>query len=172
MADRSAQLPQVIDEQFVADLIRDLQVVGTLGVLNVSDGIVPVYLLGQRTAFQFEVQDPFYAAGEVFTEDEQTNPAANFILADTGQLPAGTYDLIYTVNQSSAAVDMSARFQHRNAANAADINSWLIGLVSKETLRLRWALTCAENERFRVLNISAPGAGVLVQATIEARIRA
>lgn len=171
MADRSAALPQVIDEQFVADLIRDLQVVGTLGVLNVSDGIVPVYLLGQRTAFQFEAQDPFYAAGEVFSAGEQTNPAANFVLADTVALPVGTYDLIATIGQGGNN-GLVFRFQHRNAANAADINTWMVAMPPEDTKRYRFALTIAASERFRVLNVAAPGAGVLVQASIEARIRA
>lgn len=167
MAQRNDLIPQSLDDDAVVDIIRDLQVAGTLGVLNVSDGIVPVYLLGQRTAFAFEVQTPSFDAAEWFSVGELTNPGST-VLADTGQLVAGTYDVQIIVESSAAG---SMRFEHRNAANAADVNAQFISTNVGGGSVWSLALTALANERFRVFNIAAPGAGVLVQASVLAARR-
>jgi len=169
VAERTAIIPQSHDPVFVDDLIRQLRIEGKLGVLNVSDTIVPIYLLGQTTQLAFTVQDPFYAAGQVFTEGEQTNPAAAFVLADTTALPAGTYDIVLT-GMLTLAAGLRFDFQHRNAANAANINEWVFRTAG-ESVRYRLSLAIAENERFRVLNQATPGAGEIVQWSIEAKVR-
>ncbi len=173
MAERGAgDIPQVIDEAFVDEMIRDLQVVGRLGVLNVSDGIVPVYLLGQRTAFQVEVQNPFFATGEFFTAGAQVNPAANTVLADTTALPVGVYDLIVEFTMTGGGVRFLV--QHRNAANAVTLTEWQAFVGVNGPMYYRWVLgfQLAASERLRVLNSAAPGAGITAYASIAAKIRA
>lgn len=93
MAERSATRPQVIDDKFVDDMVRDLSVVGSLGVLNVADGILPVYLLGQRSAFQLNLATPAFDASNTFSAGAQTGTTAGDIMADTLVLPAGQYDI-------------------------------------------------------------------------------
>ena len=167
MAERNAVTPQSLDDDAAADLIRQLQVVGRLGILNVSDTIVPMYLLGQRAPLDIEVVPALYAPGEVFSAGRLVNPAAGTVLSDTTALTAGDYDFLV---DGAAGVSMWLQVQHRNAANAANINEWGMWL-SGATYRLPLSLVMAENERLRVLNLAAPGAGVSTQASILGRAR-
>ena len=100
MAERSSSVPQSLDVDFVADMVRDLQIAGRMGVLNVSDVVVPMYLLGQRTAFAIEVVTPSYEATDWYTEGVKT--AGTPVMADTGNLAVGVYDFQMTLNSSAA----------------------------------------------------------------------
>lgn len=57
---------------------------------------------------------------DLATEDELTNPLDNALVADTGELPAGVYEMRITLG-SSAAADFAV--QRRNAANDANVGA-------------------------------------------------
>jgi len=163
--------PQVTDDDFVDDMIRDLKVVGRLGVLDVSDKIVPIYLLGQRTAFKLSVQQPSYNVAEIFSGGLLLNPGAGTVIADTTALAIGTYDFI--VDLTTVAANVSMEIQWRDTANVADINNWTIRLANAGMTAYRWtmAISVLPLERLRVVNTAAPGAGISIQASIAATLR-
>ncbi len=167
MAERTSAIPQSHDPDFVDDLIRQLQIVGKVGLLNVSDVISPVYLLGQTQALSFQLRDVCYTVGEHFSAGLLINPAANTILADTTALPAGEYDVLMTFGMGNVA---NLVIEHRDAANAATLADWYVGGTIGMT-QLKICKAMAFNERLRVFNVAAPGAGVGLQATIEAQAR-
>lgn len=57
------------------------------------------------------------------SEGEKTNPALNLLMADTGALAAGTWELRFTVGASAAA---DFQIQRRNAANTANVGDVVI----------------------------------------------
>lgn len=166
MATRNGAVPQVIDPDVVATMIRDLQIEGRVGVLNVSDVLVPTYLVAQGQTLDFTVLEPFYAAGEVFTAGELAAPAAGTVCADTGALTAGVYDLIV---QMGCFLAVDFRIQHRDAANAANINQWIAGINPAGQTQLRFSLQIGAGERLRALNNAAVAAAT--QVNIMARLR-
>ena len=169
MGSRTSGRPYLVDEDFVAAYIRDLQLRGDVGVLEAGDQVIPVYLLGQRDAFSLQVSAVSYSPGEIFTEGEKTNPVANTVLATTLALPAGIYDLVVsTMNTVSTGIRFY--FQHRNDTDTGDIRQWVERSLGAGTRRL-YSLAIEENERFRVLNTDQPGAGNIVWANIEAKAR-
>lgn len=167
MAERSAAVPQSLDDDAVADLVRELQVAGRLGVLNVSDVIVPMYLLGQRQPLDITVVPPVYLSSEVFSAGMLVAPAAATVLADTAALTIGDYDFIV---DNACGGPVWYQIQHRDAANAANVNEWGV-VVNASAYRLPLSLTLANNERLRVLNLAAVAAGVGAQVAILAQKR-
>ena len=155
MAERRADIPQVVDEKFVDAMIRDLQVVGKLGLLNVSDGILPVYLLGQREAFKVEVQDPVFKFGELFTEGFKGSAPAGTLMADTTDLPAGDYD--FWVHFGGASGIATGRFvlRLRDAANVEKI-IWTpaAGQDFGGDHSLTFSMNLLENESVEVATLS------------------
>src|SRR5260370_2139529 len=89
-----------------------------------------------------------------------TNPAQNTIFGDTGPLPAGTYR-ITLVAWTSAVSSPGNNFQlqHRNAANAANIDVSDVGLVANQCNYVQVIAVLALNERFRFGNFVAAFTG-------------
>ena len=173
MAQPNAALPQVVDPERLADLIRLLTVRGPLGVLNVADVVVPVVSLGDVVERTITVLQPAFRASDFFSVGTVTGGAAGTILADTGPLPAGTYDVIITVNPNQTAPGDLSTFDHRNAANTANQMTWTL-LVGSELSLLRTvhlAIVMGLNERLRLviaMNMIAPAR---IVGGIWARIR-
>jgi len=164
MAGRDANRPQLDFPQLVADLIATLNLTGQLGILEMSDQVSPVFLIGSRGVV-FGGENPTFASAEVFS-GSATNPAANVVLADTGALPAGTYDVMSNISiraQKGAGGNTAVLIEHRNAANAATlaILDSMAGTgnheVAESTLPL-FGYTLALNERIRLI----VGGGLLV----------
>lgn len=100
------------------------------------------------------------------SQGEKTNPTTTTVMADTGALPTGVYDV--TVIFSTEA---NAQFQveHRNAANDGNVSDVAIyyaqANASVAPVIIRYA-TGQRNERFRVmLNQNLTGVAAV---TIEA----
>lgn len=194
MADRVPGAPQVDDPTVVADFIRSLGIRGRLGELSVSDIVVPVFNIGQAPTIT--VSDPIpiigvaggvavpvtgdfagvtWRSGDIFTNGVVVAPAANAIMADTGQLPAGDYDIgLMGVGKSDGTASLNLQVQHRNAANNADQVTWdhLYSSTNNGTVNFPYysfVYTLALNERIRVLNIVINGQQAAF--TIFARIR-
>jgi len=159
MAGRDADRPQLDFPQLTADIIRQLRLTGQLGLLEFSDQVAPVYIVAQREgALSFTVAAPVFESAEV-VDLTVTNVVANAILADTGQLPAGDYDIYGAASQAGlSGGDGALELQHRDAANAAtlavvmvltlqnatgksQVNLPLIGYQIGLNERLRWQNT-------------------------------
>jgi hypothetical protein len=88
-----------------------------------------------------------------------TNPIAGQIALDSGALPLGTRRIVVVM---SCSVDVATELQHRDAANAATLNSQVLSCKAFDTVSIEipMGLNNAANERYRIENISAI-AGVL-----------
>ena len=129
--------------------------------------VTPVVLVGGTVSF-VAAPTPAYSITDVFTAGLLTNPAASTNLADTGPLPAGLYSVLLFVYQE--VVGTQIQLEWRNVANSANLLRQRFAVdLSVQTLAIRLNV---ENtgERFRLVNIAAPGAGVDMQGTIMAKI--
>ena len=129
--------------------------------------VTPVVLVGGTVSF-IAAPTPAYGVTTVFTTGIQTNPAAGTVLADTGPLPIGAYSLLLILYQEAFNTLMD--FEWRDAPNAANLYTFRTHVALEvQTLSMRFNIL-NDNERFRISNTAAPGAGVDMQATIMASI--
>lgn len=78
-----------------------------------------------------------------------TNPTTGTVLADTGQLPAGLYEMRVAVGSSVAA---TYSVQHRNAANSGFVSdTTTIRGAAGQTGEYVFKYSIQVNERLRVL---------------------
>lgn len=156
MAERDPNKPQLDFPQLVADIITELRLTGQVGLLDFLDKIRPVYIVAARGGALNVV-----ASAPVFTSASRTggasiSPAVNAIIADTGPLPAGDYDIFAMLTvQGVMNVIGSVQLQHRNAADAATIGTLMnIGMtVTHQANTIALPLigyTLGLNERLRV----------------------
>ncbi|MBA7656143.1 hypothetical protein ES703_64057 [subsurface metagenome] len=94
--------------------------------------------------------------GSWYTGGVLTNPAANALEADTGELTAGYYDVTFFLWNGSANIE-GYNFEHRNAANTANLHLQVVSIPGNDYLStpLLKNFGVAENERFRILNRTA-----------------
>ena len=120
MAPRDGLRPQIDFPQLIADVIRDLNVRGPLGVLNLSDEVRPVFIIGARGLTVTSNAIAFTSADINF--GDVTSPVAGTVVVDTGPLAAGTYDCLlqFSANMTIGGVS-PIRAEHRNAANSATL---------------------------------------------------
>lgn len=88
-----------------------------------------------------------WAGGQV-----TTNPLAGTVLADTGPLDVGHYDVALVLNGSS---DFSINFQRRSAANDATLQT--IGFLASAPITVLLVpkrIRLLKNERVRVTNVA------------------
>lgn len=159
MAPRDPDRVQLDFPQLVADLIRQLRLTGTVGLLELTDQVTPVYIVAQREgALNITTSTPLFTSANMF-DGTLTNPIANTVIFDTGQLPAGDYDLFAQISVSGRGpiLASSAVLEHRNAANAvtlAILSHIPFGIVeqfSQNTLApMRYTLALNERIRMRV----------------------
>ena len=177
MGARDPTVPQSDDADLAADLIRLLKIIGPLGRLSVSDLVVPVVNMGDVVTRTITVLQPAFRASDVFSNALITAPAAGAILADTGQLAAGVYDVrLLMVTNSANLFNGGFVFQHRNAANAANIAVWhhlerTGGQDQAFQYDYTFAYEIALNERLRIAVNAAGAAARVWTATIFARRR-
>lgn len=177
MAERKPGVPQLDFPQLTADIISELRLAGQVGLLDFSDVVQPVYIIASRGGALGVTADlPAFDPSEIFAGDA-FDPAINTVIVDTGQLPAGTYDIFGNINLggSGPAAGSLLRVEHRNAANAANLATPLVVGVGntyanhKAQLPLT-AITIALNERLRIINVIGNLAG-LFAGVIGAKIR-
>ena len=172
MAERDATRAQSLDDEVLASLHRLLKIVGPVGLLNVSDTIVPVVSLGDVVQRTITVAQPAFLPANIFTA-LNTASAAGTVQADTGALPEGTYDCQIMVSADNTG-DLTWNFQHRNAANTASLVEWnhrTQGGGNTPPFLQVFAVEIALNERLRVVNNQALAAGEIAASAIFARIR-
>ena len=154
----------------VADIIAQLQLTGTVGLLEFSPVVIPVYIVGDRD-LKVEAVQPVFQSTEIFSGDAG-NPVAGAVVVDTGQLPAGDYDIqLHGSLAVTAGGPQRILFTHRNAANTADLASWSIPMADTAANSKGWTFgyRLAENERIR-LNVAVNTTG-RVAGEIFARLR-
>jgi hypothetical protein len=85
-------------------------------------------------------------------------PAANAVIADSGQLPAGVYRVVVHFGSTGVAgVGKGMSYEHRNAGNTANVATFTIPTPSYFRAELCY-VTVALNERVRVVNATTAGA--------------
>jgi len=173
VAIRDDRLPQSVDSLLVAELIRQMQVRGPLGVLGVADFVQPVYLADasdlQAPAL---IGQPVFPSTGVFSGIAQALTPAS-VLVDTNQQIAGIYDVIFgwTIAANPGGATLRFTLEHRNAANAANLASWVFAASFDMGYTFAWALRLETNERLRVVISTTFGANDQSSATIMLRRR-
>ena len=123
MAPRDPVTPQLDFPALVADIIKDLRLTGQVGLLNFSDEVSPIYIVGARPGGAIFQQNPIIFDDTSMISGSVTNPVANTIILDTGRLPAGIYDFNASISYWGQAglTDGIIELQHRDAANAVTL---------------------------------------------------
>ena len=172
MAEIDPNKPQVTDPITVADLVRVLSVRGSLGVLDVADVILPTISVGQITPLEVAIRTPAFRSTDIFSAGSILAPVAGTLLADTGALPAGTYDLTFVLSNSGITSNTAWQFEHRNAADTANLATFPIntGRSGSGTLEFSIGYELATNERIRIITANDV-ASQRWAAAIFARIR-
>lgn len=171
---RDPRVPQLDNPELVAALLSELQIVGQIGLLDFVPAVNPVFIVGSR-GLSINVEPVVYQSAEIF-DGLTLAPAVNAIIADTGQLPAGDYDLFANIGYSGTATAGSGAqvsLQHRNAANAATLAT-LLQIAAATSAQVDSLILpgtgyrLATNERLRVQVLSA---GISGSATATIGIR-
>lgn len=117
MPPRNPNKIQLDFPELTADLISQLKLVGTVGLLDFAATVSPVFIIGDRD-LTVKALAPVYQSSEVF-HASSANPGVNGILADTGQLAAGSYDIFAEIAWVGSTTVKTAgfRLQHRNASD-------------------------------------------------------
>lgn len=128
MAGRDASRVQLDFPQLVADVIRQLNLTGTVGLLEFSDQVTPVYIVAQRAgALAITQESPVFTSAGV-QGDHALDPVSGTIIVDSGPLAAGDYDIwgaIEIIAINSLGVNGPVVLQHRDAANVATLANLL-----------------------------------------------
>lgn len=170
--------PEVDDPILLADLIRILSIKGALGKMRVADIVLPIVSLGDVVQPTVEVRQAAFRSTDIFGGAGVVAPAVNTILADTGPLPAGVYDVaLYASSNDSGSAAARTRVEHRDAANAANLAQWDLQTASQDQTAIwspwiTFGYELALNERLRMLNVLVGQANKVHIATIFARLRA
>jgi len=160
--------------QLTADLIRDMRLVGVLGLLDFNPTVQPVFIIGDRD-LSVDAVAPVFGSAQIFN-GHASAPVVATVIATTGQLPAGEYDVWAELSNVGVSPGTShMELQHRNAADAAtlavlaDVPSSGVAVgVSSQVPMVGY--TIAANERLRAVIVGANNTGA-VTAVIGVRIR-
>ena len=173
---RDPRIPQLDNPELVAALLNELQIIGQIGLLDFVPAVNPVFIVGSR-GLSINNEPPVYQSAEIF-DGLALAPLANVVIADSGPLPAGDYDIWASIAFGGIATAGSSGqvvLQHRNAANAATLATLLqlatatvsttgFGALPQTGYRL------ALNERIRVITLTQTTSGA-VTASIGVRRR-
>ena len=181
MARRDGLRPQLDFPELIADVISELRVRGPLGVLNLTDEVRPVYIIGAREGSLEVTSVPVTFGSAAVFHGAVATPAANAVIVTTGALPAGDYDILAHIAAVALGTAVSAApvLQHRNAADAATLATLLSVGVSAGAASVGPSAamlpligyTLAINERLRVVNSADAVSSGVVTATIFAQRR-
>jgi hypothetical protein len=80
-------------------------------------------------------------------------PTAGQVILDSGQLPAGYYDVTFFIGVSATTAWNDLTLEHRDATNAVSISSQGILSPAMTTILLTYLnIKVATNERFRLIS--------------------
>ena len=131
--------------------------------------VMPVVLVGGTVSF-IAAPGPAYRPQDIFTAGITVAPAAGTVLADTGPLPTGLYNLDFVIYSQTDT--NSFDLEWRDAANAVTIRS--VRVVNSPDGPAAYQFSkrfdvATENERFRILNIAPGNVAIDYQVVIFAR---
>lgn len=158
----------ILTQGFTALMVRfGIQAVPQAPQWELSNTVTPVAIV-DPDPIQVVAVNPLWNLP--FTFGQLLSPAAAAILADTGALPAGSWEVFILLgNDAAVAGDIDFRIQRRNAANSGDIWVQRFHQSTASTVRgdfqLKARFQLSLNERIRVENVGTT-AGVTVQASI------
>jgi hypothetical protein len=144
----------------------------TMGVVPaVVIEVTRVPLLDVRHAMPIMAASPLNVAGPPgsWLTGKQTAPAAGTVIADTGALNAGDYELRALACASALeGLDNDIELQHRDAANAVTIKSLVLPIAPNMPPAVVEVgrFTLAAGERIRLVNVLAGSAGCDYSASI------
>jgi len=126
MAPRDPAQVQLDFPELTADLIAALRLTGTLGLLNLSDTVIPVISVGNVRPQTFSFSPITFESAGIF-HGSGTAPAANTVIVDTGALAAGTFDiqLHMAVFANVVTGGLPIVCEHRNAANDTTLATFI-----------------------------------------------
>lgn len=158
-----------------ADLIEQLNLIGTIGLLDFAPTVIPVYIIGDRD-LSVDAVAPAWTSAQI-VEGFDTDPGFVDTIVDTGQLPAGTYDIFGAIGtKATGAAASRIELQHRNAANSATVQILLSMPFTTTPSDTHATLApmgyvIAANERLRVALPGSVNSTGPVSAVIGFRIR-
>ena len=82
-----------------------------------------------------------------FTAGEQTNPATDAIVADTGQIGPGRYGFDIVI---ASAVAVNLMVEHRNLANDANVNAQVVYMGATDQVQFYLDVELLAGERVRI----------------------
>lgn len=154
-------MPEIyaINQFLFQNLLRDFQVIAPprSPVWYLSDTVIPVSLVNSQITIDANLSE---TAMQFATQGTVVGPGASAILADTGQLPEGTYLFRVHMAYLDQGGANEVMIEHRNAANAANIWNWDSHVPVNVGLNktIEWTETLAQDERIRGINRLASGA--------------
>lgn len=96
-------------------------------------------------------------------------PAAAAVVADTGPMEAGDYEIAVNIgSDDTAAAGKHALMEHRNAANDGTLHRKLMPVPGHAEWRIP-RIAIAKNERVRVITGAAAAAGTTYTGDVYAR---
>jgi hypothetical protein len=134
----------------LTDLLPLFGIVGPVFEWKLNDTVLPVALVNSQVTLSSTATPLLYTTTQ--SAGETAAPAANTRLVNTGQLNSGNY--AFRISITSLETN-SYRIRIRNAADAADIWSSLVGVINTDTLVWDITWTLAQNERLVVENVGA-----------------
>ena len=157
MAERDASRVQLDFPQLVADIISQLRLTGTVGLLEMSDQVTPVYIVAQRAgALSVTAARPIFTSAGFF-DGSLSNPVNLAVIVDTGPQPAGDYDMFAQIQMTGRGTTIAgnAVVDHRNAANTGTLATLLHIAYTTVDLNSRVVIpliryTLGVNERLRI----------------------
>ena len=165
MAERDPSKVQLDFPQLTADIIAALRLTGTLGLFDMSDVVIPTISVGNVRPQTFSFSPIVFSSAEV-SFGSAFSPVANTVIADTGALAAGTYDVQLQLASGIrvAAASTPLMIQHRNAANAITLATLLStdpagGDVGNAVQSPIFGYVIALNERLRIITGSSAFTG-------------
>jgi len=113
---------------------------------------MPTISLGNVVQQTVEVIQPSFRSTDVFSAGVQASAAAGTVLADTGQVAAGIFDIQIHMSATENVIDQGHIVAHRNAANAADLMVFtvVLGLSGQFNKLMLFGYEMALDERLRV----------------------
>lgn len=154
--------------ELTADLIDQLNLRGTLGLLDFKDSVQPIYIVAARPGLSLaSFVLPHFESSQVF-QAVVADPPGSTVIVDTGPLPAGIYDCIMTLSLDGVvAGDGVYGMEHRNAANTATLARPLLLPADSTALNYcrehldLFAYEIGTDERIRAISPSGLAAAVL-----------
>jgi len=150
-------MPELLPIQAILfqNLLRDFQIIAPprVPVWWMSDVVQPVALVNSQVTLDAVISE---TAMQFATQGTVISPLIGAILADTGQLPAGTYLFRAIMSFINTSAINGIILEHRDPADAANVWEWEGNTGNNSEgflpITIEWVETVVLNERIRATN--------------------